>query len=409
MQANEVQETADSSGSASPLLRCLFLAVGVGLNVTFAIYLAFINVYGHTVSRSVLGYQNLSIYICATMIVGVQMFYDEKIDKNFGSAVTYPCRVVLSLCVMGFTLLGMVMWAERVELIFVYGALIGLFEGSGLSAAQALAAACSGEMTKYVNTGATLAQVLPIGLSAVFQFAEHGRTFRSQLGFAGLPMLLCLLTSAAFVLAGRSGYFDSAFRNLDFAAADTALTPGRSGPSTGIRGWRKTKELWLSPDVLLASVVQALTWGATMALMPFLPYFGSLELAHNLVLVRFAGELFGRIVSLFSENIVGRRLCFAGRTMLLVLVANVACRVGLLVLLFAVLSGYIAVSTLHLYVIVAVFYALGGIANNEVMAVIVDMYPASESALARGMMFICFGSQLVSLAVTIPMVEFGSY
>merc|ERR1719424_935917 len=164
MQANTVQAPADRS-DASPLLRILFLLVGVGLNVTFAIYLAFINVYGHTVSRSVLGYQNLAIYICATFIVGVQMFVDEKIDKQFGSAITYPFRVGLSLCVMGFTLLGMVMWAERVELIFVYGALIGLFEGSGLSAAQALAAACSGEMTKYVNTGATVAQVLPIGLS----------------------------------------------------------------------------------------------------------------------------------------------------------------------------------------------------------------------------------------------------
>ena len=49
--------------------------------------------------------------------------------------------------------------------IIVFGVMIGLFEGSGLTFSQELAAAYSGDTTKYVNTGHTIAQLFPVIMS----------------------------------------------------------------------------------------------------------------------------------------------------------------------------------------------------------------------------------------------------
>lgn len=152
-------------------LKSLFLALGFALNVTFAIYLTLVHVFGDRFSRSVLAWQNTSVYAASSLIVFVQVFFDDYFDRRFQSHRSFTVRILTGAVVMA-TVCCLAPFCLRVEFVYVIGAAIGLFEGSALTATQQLAASVSGEMTKYANTGFTLAQALPILLSVSVDFKQ---------------------------------------------------------------------------------------------------------------------------------------------------------------------------------------------------------------------------------------------
>jgi len=125
-----------------------------------------------------------------------------------------------------------------------------------------------------------------------------------------------------------------------------------------------------------------------------------------LVLVRFGGELAGRIASHVPG--CGLHNC-APRTAVLVLaVATIVRSVLLVVVLVDVFwRGYFFdLERLWLFIIVGIFYALFGWSQSEVMTTVVDVGPPEKDGdLARGMMCICFASQLLSLAIALTLIE----
>ena len=74
--SGQVRESPRSASKAAGWLQNLvFLLCGIGLNICYAIYLAYIKVYG-VVDDIMLGYMKMSIFLAASFVVAVQGLLD---------------------------------------------------------------------------------------------------------------------------------------------------------------------------------------------------------------------------------------------------------------------------------------------------------------------------------------------
>merc|ERR1719375_1508535 len=95
--------------------------------------------------------------------------------------------------------------------IVVFGILIGLFEGSGMTYLMELASCYSGDATRYANTGFVSALLLPVCLSLLIGFHEEKTTRTMEILFALVPALMCLMILVYFLFVVATGSFDAAF------------------------------------------------------------------------------------------------------------------------------------------------------------------------------------------------------
>lgn len=389
--------------------RLSFVCCGIGLNVTFAIYLAYINIFAVTfTSRRIMGWMNASIYISAFTIVGLQMCFSHYFDKYFGCKNWITFQIMAGLLVMTATLVA-IPFASHVSHVYTFGVLIGIFEGGALSALQQLACAVHTDMTKFVNTGFTVAQVLPIGLSLVLSFHDaHGGTHGnpSAIAFAVIPAMFCLMTSVMFLVAVyKIGSFDAAFDRLDVqskgcgsgGASDDLFGDGESRPLFSAKKGAY-QSVWLHGPVFTCAVVNFMAHALSMFFMPFLTFIGSMRVAHILVLVRFGGEFFGRIASHYISVEAWGQL---DRNGLSVLVSLTVMRFAVLFLLLLGIFNVIDLGhgTL-LGGLTGSFYFAFAWTNSEVMAIVTKFVAKEkEREVMNGFMFMTFGAQLFSLAV----------
>lgn len=407
MQGRPREDSADSQNSsastrshdASPLEKFVFALAALGLNITFAIYLAYVQVYGEVFSRSVLGWMNVSIYAAATSVVLAQIYTDAIFDTMYNTKTTFPFRICTGLAMMGCTCLFIPFAKSSVYQVYVIGVLIGTFEGSGLSTLQQLAPCIHRNLSKYANIGFTIAQVLPILLSVLLGFYNAKAGSVAAIAFAWIPAGICLAACLLFLAIVLNGNFNPTFVRLDESL--TKLKEFDKSERTRLADSRE-KSMWLQFPVMMCATVQFVTNGLSMFLMPFLTYFGSSSLAHILVLVRFGGELAGRLASLVP--VLGLQNCRPNTAVLVLAIATI---VRSVLLIWVLLSAFHVLDLGHvsLFIIVGVFYALFGWSQSEVMTTIVDVGPPDrEPDLSRGMMFLCFGSQLLSLAIALTVI-----
>lgn len=386
--------------------KTVFGFCGVGLNVTFAIYLAYVKVYGAVFSKTVLLWMNASIYIAATGIVGMQMFFDKPLDEQFSCKVTYSFRICMGLLVMALTLF-LIPFASSVAHVYAFGVFIGIFEGGPLSSLQQLAAVVSADMSKYVNTGFSIAQVLPIGLSLSLGFYDADASRSVALAFAWVPMAICLVGPLLFFVLLKQGALDGSFQVLDKSLLHDEPDAVNRQESLPLVSSSRKQSTWSHPHVLGCAILQVVTYGLAMFLMPFLTFFGSAELAHILVLIRFGAELLGRLFShLWGLEWWGAQTSFAA---LSVLSALAAARTFILVLLLLHLSDIIDLSRVVVACLVALFYGLFAWTQSELMTSIVELGPPKKQAsLVRGMMFLGFAAQLFAICLALPVIEHSS-
>lgn len=379
-----------------------FVLCGIGLNVTFAIYLAYIKEYGVLFSRDVFGWSNVSIYVAASTVVGISAFTDQYAINRVGSKTAYGLWIGLGLFVMGVTLLCIPI-ATSTSHVYTFGVLIGTFEGKGLNTLMQLAAIVEAEATKYVNTGFTIAQIVPIGLSVALGFHDAHASRTVDLAFAWIPSFLCFFAMALFsalVFVGRR--FDEYFVRLDTNEA----VRGPSNARIPLLAERcdTGKFAWVSGPLIVCAVVQFVTHVMSMFLMPFLTYFGNAELAHILVLTRFGGEMVGRIASHqwgFSFS-----TCVKDHGPLILSCLVFFRFIALVVLLLGVCNVVNLGQGIFLQSLVGFFYFLFAWTHSEVMAISVELAPKDKvTDFMQGMMFLCFSSQLLSLAVALPIVQ----
>lgn len=390
-----------TSEAPNNLSRAVFGFCGVGLNVTFAIYLAYVKVYGAVFSRTVLLWMNASIYIAATGIVGMQMFFDKAFDETFSCRVTYTFRICMGLFVMALTLL-LIPFASSVGHVYAFGVFIGIFEGGPLSSLQQLASEVGKDMTKYVNTGFSIAQVLPIALSLALGFYSPDASRGVALAFAWVPMMICLAGPLLFLLLLKRGDLDAAFKTLDKTLLDSNRTT--SLENLPLLSANNKQSTWSHPHVLGCAMLQTVTYGLAMFLMPFLTFFGSAEFAHILVLTRFGAELLGRLLShLWGLEWFGATTSSA---VLKILGSLAAIRAIILVVLLLQLSGHLDLNNMIVASLVAIFYGLFAWTQSELMTSIIDLGPQDKKAsLMQGMMFLCFASQLFAICLALPVIE----
>jgi hypothetical protein len=391
-------------GKLFDLEQLSFVLCGIGLNVTFAIYLAYIKEYGVQFSRDILGWANVSIYVAASSSVGIAALTDRYVIKRIGSKVAYSVWIGLGLFVMAVTLLCIPFATSAVH-VYTFGILIGIFEGKGLSTLMQLASAIEAETTKYVNTGFTIAQVVPIGLSVALGFHEAQASRSVDLAFAWIPSFFCLSALALFLAqVFLQGRFDESFERLDTLKPPSSSSNGAWLPLLAGQRENGGKFRWVSGPLMICAVVQFVTHAMSMFLMPFLTYFGGANLAHILVLVRFGGEMLGRIAShqwgfSFSECIKDQGPCILSWLVLIRFVV-------LAILMFGVFGVVHLGHELLLESLVGFFYFVFAWTHSEVMAIAVDLAPKDKVAdFTQGMMFLCFSAQLLSLGMALPTVQ----
>lgn len=384
----------------------IFVICGLGLNVTFAIYLAYIKEYGVQFSRDVLGWANVSIYVAASTVVGISALTDHYVINLIGSKIAYSVWIGFGLFVMGVTLFCIPVASSRVH-VYTFGVLVGIFEGKGLSALQQLAAVMEVEATKFVNTGFTVAQVVPIMLSVALGFHNANASRIVDLAFAWIPSLVCFAAMILFFFQVFSrSKFDSCFETLD-AKQPTSSSTTSWAPLLSNRRSSSGKFAWVSGSLMVCAAVQFVTHAMSMFLMPFLTYFGDAELAHILVLTRFGGEMLGRIVSHYWGFNFSECLKDHGPVVLSWLV--VLRFIILSILMLGVFRFLDLGNGLLLQGLVGFFYFVFAWTHSEVMAVAVDIAPKDKvAAFMQAMMFLCFSSQLLSLAVALPIVNWLS-
>merc|ERR1719335_266455 len=149
----------------------------------------------------------ISIYTAAMSVVifmGVMSAYGPPL---LSPKAKYGIFITLSLAMMVMTL-TLMPFTHSKNSVIVFGVLIGLFEGSGLTFSQELASSYSGDATKYVNTGHTIAQLFPVVLSfAVGMYKEEATARASQIYFALIPAGVCVFALLLYLGVLLSGGF----------------------------------------------------------------------------------------------------------------------------------------------------------------------------------------------------------
>lgn len=140
-----------------------------------------------------------------------------------------------------------------------------------------------------------------------------------------------------------------------------------------------------------------------MLLMPFLTYMGPLRFAHDLVLVRFGGELLGRLFSHFHR--LNPKDYYSNKALLLLSFLFLM-RATILVTLLCGAFQFVTLSHDTILSFTTLFYFIFAWTNSEVMAAVTLVAPEKRMGeLMRGMMLLTFGSQLLSLALGQWLVE----
>lgn len=216
--------------------------------------------------------------------------------------------------------------------------------------------------------------------------------------YVGVPALLIAVAAGWYSYLLVNGDLGPAFASLDrrFAEEQGLLTP--TSASTA----QRAQTLW-TWEALSAGALQFWTQALSMALMPFLPFLGPLDLAHDLILARFAGELVGRLLSHAQQGLDVPQPVVSG-----LVVVTLLGRGGLLAALLVGAYGP-QLEPVRACWYCGLFYALAGWSQSEIMATFVDGAPKDEARRARLLMLLGFAAQLVALAVTVPMVESRSW
>lgn len=386
--------------------RMVFVFCGIGLNVCFAIYLSYIRIYG-TLDASMLGYMMISIYTAALCIVIFQGVAQKYGPQCMSPKAKYGLFISLSFIMMTATLTLMPFTHSRNSII-VFGVLIGLFEGSGLTFSQELASAYSGDATKYVNTGHTIAQMFPVVLSfAVGMYKEDvvdGR--QSELYFALIPAGVCLFALSLYWYVLFTGGFDDAFGGMaqiqkegKDAEEEAPLIVSESG---GTGETSKDGDVgWFEGSLGTCVGVMILTHGMSAGFSPLTQVVGSMAYTHVLMLLRFIAEFMGRIFS----HLWGVEYFQWSTTALLVLTSlRVFLLLGLVMEAFVMdfdknESKWLFGSEVFL------FFLMGSYVHSETMATAVDSHPKHAQTIAYVMMLLCFGAQLAALCAVVPLLK----
>merc|ERR1719235_1070003 len=157
----------------------------------------------------------ISIYTAALGIVIFQGVCERYGPAFLSPKAKYGIFISWSFIMMTATLTLMPFTHARNSII-VFGILIGLFEGSGLTFSQELASAYSGDATKYVNTGHTIAQLFPVVLSFMVGMYKEQVTDerKSEIYFALIPAGVCAFALVLYLVVLFTGGFDDAFEGM---------------------------------------------------------------------------------------------------------------------------------------------------------------------------------------------------
>jgi hypothetical protein len=387
--------------------RMVFVFCGIGLNVCFAIYLSYIRIYG-TIDPSILGYMMISIYTAALSVVIFQGVAERYGPQLFSPKAKFGFFISLSFFMMIVTL-SMMPFVSSKNSIILFGVLIGLFEGSGLTLSQELASAYSGDATKYVNTGHTIAQLFPVALSfAVGMYKEESAGRKSEIYFAFIPAGVCLFALLFYLIVLVTGGFDDAFegmaqpeKEMERDAEEAPLLADGETGGTAHTPKEGAEMRWFDGALGTCVGVMILTHGMSAGFSPITQVVGTMAYTHLLMLLRFVAEFSGRMFS----HLWGVQYFEWGTTALLVMTSvRVFLMLGLVVEAF--MMDFEMERTRWIYASqVFFFYSVGSYVHSETMATAVDSRPKSKQTVAYVMMLLCFGAQLVALAAVVPILK----
>jgi hypothetical protein len=387
----------------------------MGLNLCFAVYLAYIKVYADTLSRDVLAWMNICVYAAASVIVLVQMVSDRYFDTWHGPMLTFSVRISASLLVMTGTLLSMP-FINTLPLVCAVGVLIGTFEGSALSSLQQLAAVVRADTTKYVGIGATVALLVPTVLSFLLGFNRPDVSLRVQIAYAWIPAALCFASTCIFLyttFVRRS--FDDAFDRMNTVnpdsdnsdmcnpqAHDAEVT--EEDPLVTDKQMRPEGTWYDSPVTACALAIFTSSVVASFA-VPLFTYLGTGgnggDFAHILVLVRFAGEFVGRVLSISCGLQHGSR-----EMSVAFLFLPICAQCAILPLLLFDAFGAFSLSHTTVICLVGPFFLFWSWTQAEAIALVSSAAPPNRvKGLVRGLVFLGYAAQLLSLFCTFPLLK----
>merc|ERR1719326_752574 len=98
-----------------------------------------------------LGYMKISIFAAALSVNVLQGIAEKYGPSLWSPKAKYTVCISASVFVMAATL-ALMPFKNSTAAIVVFGILIGLFEGSGMTYLMELASCYSGDATRYVNT-----------------------------------------------------------------------------------------------------------------------------------------------------------------------------------------------------------------------------------------------------------------
>merc|ERR1719311_1271054 len=153
---------------------------------------------------------NISIFAAAFLVTVLKGIAEKYGPALMSPKTKYTFCISTSVFVMVVTL-ALMPFEHSSGAIVLFGILIGLFEGSGMTYLMELASTYSGDATRYANTGFVVALLLPVGLSLVLGFHEEKTTRSMEILFALIPALICFVILVYFIVVVATGSFDAAF------------------------------------------------------------------------------------------------------------------------------------------------------------------------------------------------------
>jgi hypothetical protein len=377
----------------------VFTLGGIGVNLCYAVYLSYINVYG-VADDSMLGYMKISIFTAALSVTLLQGLAEKYGPTLMSPRTKYTVCISASVFVMAATLMLMPFMHSHSAIVF-FGVLIGLFEGSGMTYLMELASCYSGNATRYVNTGFVLGLLFPVALSLTVGFHKETISRTTEVVFTLIPSLICFMILVIFLVVVATGGFDAAFESMQRRAAGSA---GESEDSPLLEEGNKAVEKveggegvrWFEGTLGLCILIMILTHTMSAGFAPVTQVVASLAYAHRLMLVRFTAEFVGRFCAHLSFLQLG------ARAMLWITGARVVLLVGLVYESFA-LDGLETSGKLQIAYAAQVwlFYVAGSYVNSEIMAIAVDSRPSQSRTVAYLMMVLTFGSNVASLVFVV--------
>jgi MFS family permease len=399
---------ATTTSEAGWLQNLVFVLCGIGLNICFATYLAYIKVYG-AVDDSMLGYMKISIFLAASFIVVVQGIADTYGPSCMSPKTKYTICISTSVLMMTGTLAAMP-FNHSMTAILAFGTLIGLFEGSGMTYSMALASCYSGDATKYVNTGMVLALLIPVPLSLAIGFYEEDTTLTTEILFTAIPAVLCFASFVLFVGVVLTRGFDAAFEGM--ARTKQREEDSKHGEDAPLIEEGKAKstndaeenEGWFGATLGICVPVMILTHVLTAGFVPLMQVVGTLAYAHILMLVRFMAEFVGRLFS----HLIGDY--FGAKSMLFITIVRVILVIALVFQTFSLPDLKTSKALQISYAVqVFFFYLLGNYVNSETMSIAVNARPNDTRMVAYVMMLLQYASNLLSLSVVVFLLQhFGA-